>query len=162
MKPRNSSVHVRLAAPDDVGTVLSLGEQMFAESRFACYPMSLDKTHTAIHALISNPAAACVLLAEHAHHGAVGMLAGYVSDYFFADVRVAQDKWFYVLPQHRGSPAALKLMIAFRRWAENRQARELCINMSVDIEPARFDRFMKHMSFRSCGSNFVLKLPRLD
>ncbi len=156
--PKAASVRIRLAGPEDSSTVLALGERMYAESRFACYPMNRAKTSAAIEMLISNASAGCVLLAEHARHGAIGMLAGYVTDYFFADVRVAQDKWFYVLPAHRGSSAALKLMIAFRRWAENRQASELCIAMSVDIEQERFARFMRHLSFRSCGSNFVLSL----
>jgi GNAT superfamily N-acetyltransferase len=158
MSVSSPSVRIRLATADDTPAVLALGVRMHAESRFRGHPMNADKTRAAVHALIANAAAGCVLLAEHARHGVVGMLAGYVTDYFFSDVRVAQDKWFYVLPQHRGSSAALKLMIAFRRWAENRQARELCINMSVDIDQPRFDRFMRHLDFRSCGSNFVLAL----
>ena len=149
---------VRLAAMTDVDATLRLGVQMHAESRFRVYPMNLEKTRASMEKLISNPLAGCILLAEHPRAGVVGMLAGYVVDYFFSDALVAQDSYFFVHPDHRGSPAALKLLIAFRRWAENRNASELCINMSVDVQQERFNKFMSHMQFTPCGANFVLPL----
>lgn len=149
---------VRLAAMTDVDATLRLGVQMHAESRFRVYPMNLAKTRASMEKLIGNPLAGCILLAEHPRAGVVGMLAGYVVDYFFSDALVAQDSYFFVHPDHRGSPAALKLLIAFRRWAENRNASELCINMSVDVEQERFNKFMSHMQFTPCGGNFVLPL----
>lgn len=149
---------VRLAELKDLDVVYQLGVHMHAESRFGGYPLNPVKVRSSIRQLIVEPLAGCVLLAEHAQAGTVGMLAGYVTDYFFSDARVAQDRCFFVLPDHRGSPAALKLLIAFRRWAENRNAAELCINMSVDVEQERFNKFMAHMNFKTCGSNFVLSL----
>lgn len=149
---------VRLATMTDVDATLRLGVQMHAESRFRVYPMNIDKTRASMEKLISNPLAGCILLAEHPRAGVVGMLAGYVVDYFFSDALVAQDSYFFVDPNHRGSPAALKLLIAFRRWAENRNASELCINMSVNVQQERFNKFMRHMQFTPCGANFVLPL----
>ncbi|MDO8777838.1 MAG: hypothetical protein Q7K57_55790 [Burkholderiaceae bacterium] len=151
---------IRLAQAQDLEAIVFLGEKMCAESRFRVFPMNLAKTRESVRKIISNPLAGCILLAEHPRAGLVGMLAGYVVDYFFSDALVAQDSYFYVAPEHRGSAAALKLLIAFRRWAENRNASELCINMSVDIEPERFNRFMRHMNFQSCGSNFFLPLQQ--
>lgn len=149
---------VRLAVAEDLSCVLALGKALHAESRFRHYPMNVQRAKATIKDLLSHPASACVLLAETSDGEAAGILAAFVTDYFFADVRVVQDKWFYVLPEHRGSSAAMKLMLAVRRWAENRRARELNINMSVDIDRERFDRFMGHLQFRNCGSNFYLPL----
>ncbi len=149
---------VRLAELKDLDVVYQLGVRMHAESRFGGHLLNPVKVKASIEQLIVKPLAGCVLLADHAQAGTVGMLAGYVTDYFFSDALVAQDRCFFVLPDHRGSSAALKLLIAFRRWAENRHAAELCINMSVDVEQERFNKFMTHMSFKSCGSNFVLPL----
>lgn len=137
---------------------MHLGHHMHRESRFAHYPMGDKKVREAIGSILSEPKANCILLAEHDQAGLVGMLAGCVTPLFFTDVLIAQDRWFYVAKEHRGSAAALKLLVAFRRWAENRQAKELNINMSVDIDQARFNQFMTHMDFKSCGSNFVLPL----
>lgn len=149
---------IRLAAQPDVNLVLQLGTQMHAESRFRVHPMNPRKSRASIEKLLANPLNGCILLAESESGLTVGMLAGYVIDYFFSDALVAQDSYFYVTPSFRGSSAALKLLIAFRRWAENRNAAELCINMSVDVEPERFNQFMTRMSFRPCGTNFVLPL----
>ena len=149
---------IRLAELYDVEVVLAMGRDMLAESRFSGFPTNTDKTRLSIEKVIGSPMTSCVLLAEQNDGSVVGMLAGFVTDYFFSDVLVAQDKVFFVLPSHRGSSAALKLLIAFRRWAENRKVVEICINMSVDVEQVRFDKFMTHMGFKSCGSNYHLPL----
>lgn len=144
-------MRVRLAASEDLLHAMVLGREMHAESRFRHYPLDERRAQTAFSDMVTHPHTACVLLAEASAGQLAGMLAAVVTDYFFADVRVVQDKWFYVRPEHRGSSAAMKLMLAVRRWAENRRARELNINMSVDIDRERFDRFMGHLQFRNCG-----------
>lgn len=149
---------IRLATQSDTDAMMKLGLRMHQESRFASYPMAHEKVRESVQQILSEPKANCILLAEHDKAGLVGMLAGCVTTLFFTDVLIAQDRWFYVAKEHRGSSAALKLLVAFRRWSENRQARELNINMSVDIDQARFNQFMTHMDFKSCGSNFVLPL----
>ena len=50
--------------------------------------------------------------------------------------------------------AAAKLLLAFERWAVNRQVHEININMSVAIDMERFDRFMTHAGYRACGQNY--------
>lgn len=131
---------------------------MVAESRFNCYGINGAKTHAVISAMIATPDKACILIAERPDGEIAGMLSGYVTDYFFCDAIVAQDRWFYVRPEYRGSSAAVKLLLAFRRWAENRKADEFSINMSVGIDMARFNKFMTHLGFGCCGSNFSMSL----
>lgn len=149
---------IHLSELTDIDDIMALGARMHQESRFRIYPAHVDKSRASIEKLINNPLVGCVLLARNHAGIAVGMLAGYVVDYFFSDALVAQDSYFFVAPEYRGSSAALKLLIAFRRWAENRNASELCINMSVDVDQERFNRFMTHLGFRNCGSNFTTPL----
>ena len=149
---------IRLAETSDLEAVFAICQRFHEESRFSRYPLNPDKVRTTIMDALSVPKASCILLAQHDSQGVVGMLAGFVVTPRFTDVLVAQDHGFYVLPEHRGSSAALKLMIAFRRWAENRQAVEMSINQNVDIDQTRFNRFMRHLNFQCCGSNFVLPL----
>lgn len=149
---------IRLAGMVDLDVVFALCVRFHEESRFSRYPLNPGRMRAAITDAVSVPKASCILIAEHDTQGVVGMLAGFVAMPRFTDVLVAQDHGFYVLPECRGSSAALKLMIAFRRWAENRQAVELCINQNVAIDQARFNRFMRHLNFQCCGSNFVLPL----
>lgn len=149
---------IRAATEADIPRIMPLARAMVDESRFAIYGMNLQKSQDAIAMMVRHPASACMLLAERSNGDIAGMLAGYVTELFFADARVAQDRWFYVAPPHRGSAAALKLLITFRRWAEARQANELWLNMSVGIDMARFNRFMAHLKFTCCGSNFYMSL----
>ena len=108
--------------------------------------------------LTRQPATDCILLAENNQGQLVGMLAGYMVDFFFCDGNVVQDRVYYVLPEHRGSSAAFKLILAFRRWAESKGASELSINMSVAIDMPRFNKLMNHLGFNCCGSNFAMTL----
>lgn len=135
-----------------------MGKAMIAESRFSHYETNEMKTITAISGMIVHPEKACLLLAERTGGEVVGMLAGLVTDYFFCDAMVAQDRVFYVNPEHRGSSAAVKLLLAFRSWAANHGADELSINMSVGVDMARFNKFMTHLGFGCCGSNFSMPL----
>ena len=108
--------------------------------------------------LTRQPATDCILIAENNQGELVGMLAGYMVDFFFCDGNVVQDRVYYVLPEHRGSSAAFKLILAFRRWAESKGASELSINMSVAIDMPRFNKLMNHLGFNCCGSNFAMTL----
>ncbi len=149
---------IRLANASDLEAMISLGRQMHQESRFAHYALNESKLRQLVLQLLEEPKINAILLAETERDGIVGMLAVSLIPLFFTDVFVAQDRWYYVAKNHRGSSAGLKLLMAFRKWAENRQAREMNINMSVDIDQAKFHKFMTHMNFKSCGSNFVLPL----
>lgn len=135
---------------------------MIAESRFSHYGGNEAKMHATAVAMIDGADKTCLFLAERSNGEIAGMLAGYVTDYFFCDAVVAQDRWFYVAPEYRGTSAAVKLLLAFRQWAQNRKADEFSINMSVGIDMARFNKLMTHLGFGCCGSNFSmsLKAPR--
>lgn len=149
---------IRFAQKSDVARVMELGKAMVAESRFSHLGVNEKKMLAAIEGTLSHPTSACLLLADDSNGNTVGMLAGFATEYFFCDGIVVQDRAFYVAPERRGSSAAVKLLIAFRRWAESRNANELNINMSVAIDMARFNRLMTHMGFKCCGSNFSLPL----
>lgn len=149
---------VRFATAGDLEPLLAVARRFHEESRFRIYPFNADKVRQAMEQTIATPAAGCILLAEHGSALVAGFLAAFVAELRFSDVRVAQDHGFYVLPEHRGGSAALKLMLAFRRWAENRQAVEMSINQNVAIDQVRFNRFMRHLGFACCGANFVMPL----
>jgi GNAT superfamily N-acetyltransferase len=149
---------IRLAEAADTDAVLAVARRFHEESRFAAYPFNAGKTRESIAQTIANPSSTCILLAEPRAGCIAGFLAAFVAAPRFTDVLVAQDHGFYVLPEFRGGSAAMKLMIAFRRWAENRKVAEICVNQNVDIDQARFNRFMRHLGFACCGSNFVMPL----
>lgn len=145
---------VRLAQSDDLESLLRMGKAMHGESRFSHYPLCEDKLREVVEATLKDPKGRCILLAESTSSGAVGMLGGYVLPLFFTQAMIAQDQFFYVQQPWRGSSAAVKLLMAFERWAQNRQVAEVNINMSVAVDMTRFDHFMRHAGYRSCGQNY--------
>ncbi len=149
---------IRVATLGDVATVLELGELMVEESRFRPYGLNRDKAGKTVESLIKQADQAVILLAERSDSSVVGMLAGYVVDYFFCDALVAQDKFFFVKPEARGSSAAIKLLLGFRSWTERRGVHELNINMSVAVNMNRFNHMMTKLGFQCCGSNFSLAI----
>lgn len=149
---------IRFATLNDMETVLEISRALFMESRFNRYTFDASKTIEAIDMMTRNPGSSCILLAERSSGEIAGLLAGYATEYFFCEGVVVQDRWFYVLPEYRGSAAAVKLLLAFRQWAEVRKADELCINMSVGIDMKRFNKLMTHMGFQCSGSNFSLPM----
>jgi GNAT superfamily N-acetyltransferase len=120
---------------------------MVEESRFKCYGLNEKKAIAAAEGMLCNPDMSCLLVACKDDGEIVGMLAGQAMEFFFGDGTLVQDRWFYVLPAYRGSAAAVKLLIAFRKWAESRNADEMCINMSVAIAP----RVTENQARRPCN-----------
>src|SRR5688500_2460239 len=105
-------MRIRFATSQDIPAILALGEVMVAASRFRAHGLNREKTAKVLEAMVGQPAHATILLATNSAGEVVGMLAGYISDFFFCDVLVAQDRFFFVRPEARGSSAAMKLLQA--------------------------------------------------
>lgn len=150
---------IRYAQEDDLPALLRLGEAMLQESRFAHYGLKQQKVLDLCRWMLRETRSAVILVAERSDGEVVGMLAGHLETFYFAEASLAQDKAFYVTPAARGSSAAIKLLLAFRRWAESRQVAEISINMSVAVNMPRFNRMMQRAGFTCCGANFYQSLP---
>ena len=153
---------IRFTDERDIETLILLARQMHSESRLKEHRLDEDRVRRAFMSMYKDPVNNCDVVAETESGEFVGILAGFMSVYLFADMRVAQDKWFYVLPRYIVGSTALKLMVTFRHWAMSRQAQELCINSSADLDQERFSRFMNHLGFKVTGSNFVLNIPAIS
>lgn len=155
---KNSEISIRSANLKDWPQIMHLSLAMHAESRFSKLQLNEEKLRKIFVEQLNNPRVFCSLLAENSDGKVIGMLAGFVAELFFTNELVAQDRVFFVLPEFRGASAAVRLLTAFRKWAENRNVQEININMSVAIDMPRFERFMTHMGFTNCGSNFYYRL----
>lgn len=147
-------IFIRSARLIDWPQVLGLARAMHGESRFCEMQLNEGKLRKIFEDQLNTPRVACCLLAESGDGEILGMLVGFVAELFFTDALVAQDRVFFVKPEFRGSSSAVRLLTGFRKWAQNRGVQELNINMSVAVDMPRFERFMVHMGFTNCGSNF--------
>ncbi|MDD4950701.1 hypothetical protein [Sulfuricurvum sp.] len=148
---------IRFATIEDISDILDLGEKMVEESRFRSFGLNREKMGKVLESMISETTQSVIIVAV-IDNKIIGGLGGYAIDFFFCDVKIAQDRFFYIRSESRGSPAAIKILLAFRKWAEQHNAHELNINMSVAIEIERFNQMMGKLGFQCCGSNFSLPL----
>ena len=146
---------------EDIPKLLEMGPGMHADTILSRFTYSEEKALRSLEQLLSDKKGThCLLLAEGQNQQIVGVFLGYVSDYFFSQYLVAGNLVFWVDPDHRGTPAAIKLISAFRRWAENRKVKELSINITSGVDLNRADRFLGKLGFSYTGGNYSMLLSR--
>lgn len=151
---------IRLASVGDLDEVLVLAGQNHAESRYSADPLDALKLVETFKHFLNMPKTHCVFVATTDSGAVVGLLAGHVFEYFFNHTTVAQSVVFYVMPHYRGTSAAMKLLVAFRKWAEHRKLKELCVASNGGFNLLALDKFLRHLSFTNVGSNYVLPLSK--
>lgn len=52
----------------------------------------------------------------------VGVLAGFIAPQFMTGALIAQEMFWYVLPEHRGSISGVRMFHEFEKWATERKA----------------------------------------
>lgn len=85
-------------------------------------------------------------------------MIGCVEQHFFSEQLVASIIHYDVLPEKRMGGAGLRLLTAFRKWAENRGAFELSAGINSGIELDKMDRFLRKLGFQQTGGNYSLRL----
>lgn len=120
---------VQFATPSDIPLLVELGRQMHVQSRYSWMPYSASQTWAYLERII--PAKQhCVMVAHSSnrHEATIcGVLVATVTPYHFSRDLQARVDYLYVLPPQRGTPVAMKLVTAFRRWASNREVAEITL-----------------------------------
>jgi N-acetylglutamate synthase-like GNAT family acetyltransferase len=100
----------------------------------------------------------CFFVAEDSAGTPVGGIIGCVEPHFFSNRLVASVIHYDVLPEKRMGGAGLRLLMAFKKWAENRGAVELNagVNSGTDLE--KLDSFLRRLGFKLTGGNYSLML----
>jgi len=152
---------IRFATRADIPACIEIGRRMHAVTRFAAYDFNAERLAQSLGAVIDSGHAKgthCFFVAEDATGQLIGGLIGCIERHFFSDLLVASIIHYDVLPEKRMSGAGLKLLVAFRKWAENRGAFELSVGINSGVEMDKMDRFLKKIGFRQTGGNYALPL----
>lgn len=88
----------------------------------------------------------------------IGFIAGTLTEYFFSTRKKACDLGFYVLPEHRGGKAAIRLIMVFEGWAKNMGAQDIYIGQTTAVDIERTLRFYAHLGYKPVGVNTVKHL----
>lgn len=155
---------IRFATLDDIPACVEVGRRMHAATRFSIYDYRPERVAQNLRAVVTAGQnlnkTHCFFVAEDDAGQIIGGLIGCVERHFFSDLLVASVIHYDVLPEKRMSGAGLKLLIAFRKWAENRGVFELSVGINSGVELEKMDRFLKKLGFRQTGGNYALVLGR--
>ncbi|WP_435626596.1 N-acetyltransferase family protein [Candidatus Ferrigenium straubiae] len=150
---------IRKAKPDDIATLMDYFRAFHPESVWG--HLALDETKFANNmrqVIQDTSGASCFFVADGEDGVAHGVLVGQIDTYYFSRDPVAKLVFYWVHPDHRYSPDSIKLMMAFRQWAENRQAREMMIGVTSGENIELADRMLKKMGARPIGGNYSIVL----
>lgn len=152
---------IRNATVQDIPALIERGYAIHAETDLSVLSYDPEKLRDTLKQLIeSQKGTHCFFVAEDPDGRLIGGFIGCVEEYFFSRNRVAHSILLYVDPKWRGSPAAVKFIHAFRRWALNRNAVEMCIGVATGVTIGRTDRFLKRLGFKMTGGNYAMVLQK--
>lgn len=153
---------IRFATMNDIPIMVELGEYFHSITRFRSYDYNRERVTTQLRAVIEagqeKRGTHCCLLAEDSKGQVIGGVIGCVERHFFSDRLVASIIHYDVLPERRMSGAGLRLMSAFRTWAENRGAVELSAGVNSGTHIDKTDKFLRRLGFVQTGGNYALAL----
>lgn len=153
---------IRYGAVSDIESCVVLGQKLHAVTRFASYQYQPQRVAQQLSALIVKgqniKGSHCMLIAEDSAGVIVGCLIGCVECHLFSDQLVASIAHYLVLPERRLSGAGLRLLTAFRNWAQQRGAFELNAGVNSGVDMERMDRFLRRLGFRPTGGNYAMAL----
>jgi GNAT superfamily N-acetyltransferase len=150
-------MRIRAPVAGDVEPLVEMGLRMHAESAYAFLPYERNKVIRLVQSFLDDSSSRCGLVAE-ADGKLVGMLGGYLSEYFFCSEVVACDMVLFVDPAYRHGLAAMRLVRAFRKWAIEHGARELCLAISTNVNADDTGRFYERLGFTRVGGVYKQRL----
>jgi len=134
----------------DIDSMVELGAAMHAESAYRDLDYDRDKCFQLCARYVLHPDRYFGYCAYEGDE-LTGMLMGYVSLYYFGNDLLANDIVWYVRKDRRGSMTGIRLLNAFRDWAKERGASEICIGVSSALNLDRTHKLMSRMGFNHVG-----------
>ncbi len=92
----------------------------------------------------------------------IGYAIANASEFFFNDDMCAKLEILYVLPQFRGSWAAVRMVKTFEQWARLNRCVQLYVGVArLDVDEAKHIRkLFPRMKYNWCGSYYVKEIRR--
>jgi GNAT superfamily N-acetyltransferase len=88
----------------------------------------------------------------------IGFIAGIKHEHFFSTNQKVSDLGFYVLPEHRGCSAAIKLIRKLEGWTKDAGISDLCIGQTTAINIDKTKQFYERLGYQVVGFNTVKHL----
>jgi len=141
----------------NLGDVLRLALSMQRESDYAAVPFDIEQTaRSVLGMVVRSPRGFGVVAYDDGKP--IGMICGGLAPYVFSKGALASDYAWYVLPEHRGSSTAVRLLRMFREWATESGATELYMGITTNVEADRTGQLLQRLGFEHVGGNYRARL----
>lgn len=142
---------IRYATLDDLDVLMDLAELMHQESpRYSRLSFNSDK----VLALYVNLINTGIVLVVEKDQQIVGGLAGFVAPHWFSDDLVASEFGVFLLPDHRGGTAVVRLIKEFIRWSKDKGAKMIQIGVSTGVRTEETAALYKAIGLKPCSFGF--------
>ena len=131
---------------------LNIVTKMVTEAEFSYARLEKHK----ILQLYKNPNAIAFLAIDN--DKIVGFMAAMVHEYFFSNRKRVSDLGLYVLPEYRGSRAALKLVKSLETWAKQTGADDLHLGQTTAVDIDKTRQFYERLGYKTVGFNTIKHL----
>lgn len=152
----------RFAELADLPAMVALGRQMHVQSRYGWMQYRASQVWKYLETTIpSKQCCVIVALATTATEAAVcGVLVATARQFPFSFDFVAQVDYLYLVPSQRGTLTAMKMLTAFKRWANNREVTEILIPNNFGTGQAYTDKLFTKLGMTAVGNMHTLWMQR--
>jgi len=142
---------IREAVLDDLPALLALGEMMHTESpRFRRLRFSRERLAATLTNVIGQPHGFAMVMDKGG--AVVGGMICIVMQHWCSEDLIATDLATFVHPDHRGSLAPMRMVKAYREWADARGAVFTQIGVSTGINVKATTRLFQACGFMPVGT----------
>jgi GNAT superfamily N-acetyltransferase len=149
---------IRDFTADDMPQIIALGRQMHKESSYNGLDFDDDTVMDLADQWLSNPEIYFCRVAEDKQKEIFGMYVGLISSYYFGKDLVANDLLLFVVPDRRGSIAAVKLIKEFEQWAKDKGAAEVRPALSTGVKVEETKQLYEALGYEAVGFTFNKRL----
>lgn len=143
----------------DVPQLVQMARHYHQQTRFRSFDFNAAKLAQSLAAIVEHRTGShCFFVAKRNDNSLVGGLIGCVETHMFSDQVVATLVHYDVDQASRMSGAGYRLLLAFRKWAENRGAVELNVGINSGVHLDKLDRFLRKLGFVITGGNYSMML----
>lgn len=152
------SISIVEATAEDIPEIVDMAFFMHGEApHYRGVPFRPEDMELFLELSIENPDHVVILATDGDR--IVGMMGGMRVPYMFNfAAHYACDFGFYVMPQSRGSRAALAMIRYYERWAKGLGVKQARLGESSGIMSAKVDDFLRKMGYNLSGSSYAKEL----
>jgi GNAT superfamily N-acetyltransferase len=132
--------------PSNYNALIGLMQKMHEESpRFRQFKFDANS----IFNLIKSPSVYCVLYVKD--NEPIGFFIGVATPFWFGVELAGYDLALYILPEHRGGFAAVRMINAFEEWCKTKQCVTVNVGSSSEISTDLVSKLYKRLGYSECG-----------